>query len=191
MSVIQVVCSWVQIVCYVSWNASYSFYFLFLKMVLMLPKWYTLVCNTLLFDQVYAIQLVTSISVRVQSAWPDHSISWKLVSVYNLCKFWMQGVVYWQPPESAMNKIEKIIREPAVSRYGSDDGIPELREALLEKVNSLFVKWEMRTRFICVSFGNLEGKIMMQGAANCLCNFVWVTIKKIMRSFGYSVMLLA
>ena len=47
----------------------------------------------------------------------------------------MQGVVYWQPPESAMNKIEKIIREPAVSRYGSDDGIPELREALLEKVN--------------------------------------------------------
>ena len=52
----------------------------------------------------------------------------------------MQGVVYWQPPESAMNKIEKIIREPAVSRYGSDDGIPELREALLEKVNSLFVK---------------------------------------------------
>ena len=48
----------------------------------------------------------------------------------------MQGVVYWQPPESAMNKIEKIIREPAVSRYGSDDGIPELREALLEKVNS-------------------------------------------------------
>ncbi|PAN32548.1 hypothetical protein PAHAL_5G495800 [Panicum hallii] len=45
-----------------------------------------------------------------------------------------QGVVYWQPPESAMNKIEKIIREPAVSRYGSDDGLPELREALLEKL---------------------------------------------------------
>jgi aspartate/methionine/tyrosine aminotransferase len=33
-----------------------------------------------------------------------------------------------------MNKIEKIIREPAVSKYGSDDGLPELREALLEKV---------------------------------------------------------
>ncbi|CAL4965621.1 unnamed protein product [Urochloa decumbens] len=45
-----------------------------------------------------------------------------------------QGVVYWQPPESAMNKIEKIIREPAVSKYGSDDGLPELREALLEKL---------------------------------------------------------
>ena len=53
----------------------------------------------------------------------------------------MQGVVYWQPPESAMNKIEKIIREPAVSRYGSDDGFLEHCEALLEKVNSLFINW--------------------------------------------------
>jgi len=35
-----------------------------------------------------------------------------------------------------MDKIEKIIREPTVSRYGSDDGLPELREALLEKVTS-------------------------------------------------------
>ena len=48
----------------------------------------------------------------------------------------MQGVVYWQPPESALDKIEKIIREPTVSKYGSDDGLPELREALLEKVTS-------------------------------------------------------
>ena len=59
----------------------------------------------------------------------------------------MQGVVYWQPPESATNKIERIIREPAVSRYGSDDGLLEHCEALLEKVNSLFLNWEMRTRF--------------------------------------------
>ncbi|KAG2599005.1 hypothetical protein PVAP13_5KG407014 [Panicum virgatum] len=45
----------------------------------------------------------------------------------------IQGVVYWQPPESATNKIERIIREPVVSRYGSDDGLLEHREALLEK----------------------------------------------------------
>ena len=51
----------------------------------------------------------------------------------------MQGVVYWEPPESATNKIERIIREPVVSRYGSDDGLLEHREALLEKVNSLFL----------------------------------------------------
>ncbi|ONM29542.1 Pyridoxal phosphate (PLP)-dependent transferase superfamily protein [Zea mays] len=45
-----------------------------------------------------------------------------------------QGVVYWQPPESAMAKVEKIIREPTLSKYGSDDGLPELREALFEKL---------------------------------------------------------
>lgn len=52
----------------------------------------------------------------------------------------MQGVVYWQPPESAMAKVEKIIREPTLSKYGSDDGLPELREALLEKVTSFYHK---------------------------------------------------
>jgi aromatic aminotransferase len=46
----------------------------------------------------------------------------------------MQGVVYWQPPESAMNKVKEIIWEPSISKYGSDDGLPELREALLENV---------------------------------------------------------
>ncbi|XP_062182993.1 aromatic aminotransferase ISS1-like isoform X2 [Phragmites australis] len=45
-----------------------------------------------------------------------------------------QGVVYWQPPESALNKVKEFIWEPSVSRYGSDDGLPELREALLEKL---------------------------------------------------------
>jgi hypothetical protein len=52
----------------------------------------------------------------------------------------MQGVVYWQPPASAMAKVEKIIREPTLSKYGSDDGLPELREALLEKVTSFYHK---------------------------------------------------
>jgi hypothetical protein len=46
----------------------------------------------------------------------------------------MQGVVYWQPPEAALSKVEKIIREPSISKYGADDGLPELREALLKKV---------------------------------------------------------
>lgn len=46
----------------------------------------------------------------------------------------MQGVVYWQPPEAALSKVEKIVREPSCSKYGADDGLPELREALLEKV---------------------------------------------------------
>lgn len=46
-----------------------------------------------------------------------------------------QGVVYWQPPEAALSKVEKIIREPSVSKYGADDGLPALREALLEKLH--------------------------------------------------------
>ncbi|CAN1285718.1 Aromatic aminotransferase ISS1 [Linum perenne] len=44
-----------------------------------------------------------------------------------------QGVVYWQPPKEAMEKVKELIWEPSVSRYGADEGIPELREALLQK----------------------------------------------------------
>ncbi|KAG8053218.1 hypothetical protein GUJ93_ZPchr0001g30873 [Zizania palustris] len=47
-----------------------------------------------------------------------------------------QGVVYWQPPESALNKVNKLLWEPSISKYGSDDGLPELREALLEKLRT-------------------------------------------------------
>uniref|UniRef100_A0A0D9UXH1 Aminotransferase class I/classII large domain-containing protein n=1 Tax=Leersia perrieri TaxID=77586 RepID=A0A0D9UXH1_9ORYZ len=45
-----------------------------------------------------------------------------------------QGVVYWQPPEAALNKVKDIVWEPSISKYGSDDGLPELREALLDKL---------------------------------------------------------
>ncbi|CAN1285717.1 Aromatic aminotransferase ISS1 [Linum perenne] len=45
-----------------------------------------------------------------------------------------QGVVYWQPPKEAMEKVKELIWEPSVSRYGADEGIPELREALLQKL---------------------------------------------------------
>jgi aspartate/methionine/tyrosine aminotransferase len=45
-----------------------------------------------------------------------------------------QGVVHWQPPEEALAKIKSLIDEPTTSHYGADDGLPELRNALLEKV---------------------------------------------------------
>ncbi|RLM58561.1 short integuments 2, mitochondrial [Panicum miliaceum] len=65
------------------------------------------------------------------------------------------GVVYWQPPESAMNKIEKIIREPAINRYSSDDGLPEHREALLEK--DLVTEVQRTLCSTCLEFaGNTE-----------------------------------
>ncbi|KAK1312847.1 Bifunctional aspartate aminotransferase and glutamate/aspartate-prephenate aminotransferase [Acorus calamus] len=45
-----------------------------------------------------------------------------------------QGVVYWQPPEQALDKVKEIVWDPVTSRYGVDDGLPELREALIEKL---------------------------------------------------------
>lgn len=47
----------------------------------------------------------------------------------------LQGVVHWQPPKQALDKVKELVWEPQVSRYGVDDGIPELREALIKKVN--------------------------------------------------------
>ncbi|OAY76383.1 Aspartate aminotransferase [Ananas comosus] len=45
-----------------------------------------------------------------------------------------QGVVYWQPPDQALNKVKEIVWDPSTSRYGGDEGLPELREALIEKL---------------------------------------------------------
>ncbi|XP_059303260.1 aromatic aminotransferase ISS1 [Lycium ferocissimum] len=45
-----------------------------------------------------------------------------------------QGVVYWQPPKQALEKVKEVIWEPSVSRYGADEGLPELREALMQKL---------------------------------------------------------
>ena len=51
----------------------------------------------------------------------------------------MQGVVYWQPPKQALQKVQEIVGEPSVSRYGADEGLPELRKAILEKVWSFII----------------------------------------------------
>lgn len=47
----------------------------------------------------------------------------------------LQGVVHWQPPKQALEKVQDLVWEPVISRYGADEGLPELREALLKKVN--------------------------------------------------------
>ncbi|XP_030457583.1 aromatic aminotransferase ISS1 [Syzygium oleosum] len=52
-----------------------------------------------------------------------------------------QGVVYWQPPKHALDKVKELVWEPSISRYGADEGMPELREALVKKLqreNKLF-----------------------------------------------------
>ncbi|XP_073111019.1 aromatic aminotransferase ISS1 isoform X5 [Elaeis guineensis] len=50
-----------------------------------------------------------------------------------------QGVVYWQPPAQALDKVKEIVWDPSTSRYGADEGLPELREALTEKVVACFL----------------------------------------------------
>ncbi|XP_039143545.1 aromatic aminotransferase ISS1 [Dioscorea cayenensis subsp. rotundata] len=45
-----------------------------------------------------------------------------------------QGVVYWQPPKQALEKVKEIVWDPLTSRYGNDEGLPELRQALTEKL---------------------------------------------------------
>lgn len=45
-----------------------------------------------------------------------------------------QGVVYWQPPEQALNKVKESVLDPVVSCYGPDEGLSELRQALTHKI---------------------------------------------------------
>ncbi|KAL2610016.1 hypothetical protein R1flu_028589 [Riccia fluitans] len=45
-----------------------------------------------------------------------------------------QGVVYWKPPPNALEAIKEAVEDPVCSKYGADDGLPELRSALVEKL---------------------------------------------------------
>eukprot|EP00252_Welwitschia_mirabilis_P005945 TRINITY_DN1653_c0_g1_i2.p1 TRINITY_DN1653_c0_g1~~TRINITY_DN1653_c0_g1_i2.p1 ORF type:complete len:400 (-),score=84.52 TRINITY_DN1653_c0_g1_i2:187-1386(-) len=51
------------------------------------------------------------------------------------CMSLAQGVVYWKPPEQAMEKVKTTIFESSTSNYGADEGIPELRNALIQKLH--------------------------------------------------------
>ncbi|XP_010429976.1 PREDICTED: uncharacterized protein LOC104714344 [Camelina sativa] len=45
-----------------------------------------------------------------------------------------QGVVHWQPPQKALDKVKELVWDPTISSYGPDEGLPELRMALLNKL---------------------------------------------------------
>lgn len=42
-------------------------------------------------------------------------------------------MVHWQPPAEALAKVKDLVNEPSTSFYGPDDGLPDLRSALVEK----------------------------------------------------------
>ncbi|GAB4854169.1 hypothetical protein Ancab_022754 [Ancistrocladus abbreviatus] len=45
-----------------------------------------------------------------------------------------QGAVYWQPPEQAVERVKQFAQEPSSSRYGTHEGLPELKVALMKKL---------------------------------------------------------
>ncbi|XP_031487853.1 aromatic aminotransferase ISS1 [Nymphaea colorata] len=69
-----------------------------------------------------------------------------------------QGVVYWQPPDHALEKVKEVVWQPSTSQYGPDEGLPELREALTEKLrreNKLFNSSVMVTAGANQAFVNI------------------------------------
>ena len=54
-------------------------------------------------------------------------------------------MVHWQPPEQALKKVKELVSDPIVSRYGNDEGIPELREALRKKVNGIISSYNLHS----------------------------------------------
>jgi len=84
------------------------------------------------------------LSVRLSSyiVLPEYGLSMFSIHVsgYHLIFFSvLQGVVYWQPPVRALEKVKEVIWEPSVGHYGADEGLPELKEALMQKV--WFISW--------------------------------------------------
>eukprot|EP00899_Mesostigma_viride_P007278 jgi/Mesvir1/16551/Mv10092-RA.1 len=45
-----------------------------------------------------------------------------------------QGIVHWKPPESALTQASAAVTEISSSKYCPDDGLPELRAALVKKL---------------------------------------------------------
>ncbi|KAL5975197.1 Katanin p60 ATPase-containing subunit A1 [Asimina triloba] len=67
-------------------------------------------------------------------------LRYSILSLVMVCRFSVDsgvdcdGVVYWHPPERALEKIKESVYDPIISRYGADEGLPELRAALVEKL---------------------------------------------------------
>ncbi|KAH9262973.1 hypothetical protein BASA82_000009 [Batrachochytrium salamandrivorans] len=45
-----------------------------------------------------------------------------------------QGVVHWSPPETALKRVESVLRAASTSKYGQDEGLLELRTLLAGKL---------------------------------------------------------
>lgn len=95
-----------------------------------------------------ALETDTPVMVQIQELFRGHKGAMSLA----------QGVVYWQPPMQALDKVKELVWEPSISRYGFDEGLPELREALIKKLgqeNKLYKSSVMVTAGANQAFVNL------------------------------------
>ncbi|KAJ6932686.1 hypothetical protein NC651_008197 [Populus alba x Populus x berolinensis] len=44
-------------------------------------------------------------------------IYWQLIDLFHV----VQGVVFWQPPRQALNKVKELVWEPSISCHGADE----------------------------------------------------------------------
>ena len=44
------------------------------------------------------------------------------------------GIVHWAPPQAALEAVAAATSDPALSQYGPDAGLPQLRQALRDKL---------------------------------------------------------
>lgn len=53
-----------------------------------------------------------------------------------LIRGWMMaaGIVHWAPPPAALEAVAVATADPALSQYGPDAGLPQLRQALRDKL---------------------------------------------------------
>ncbi|KAL1522517.1 hypothetical protein AB1Y20_017504 [Prymnesium parvum] len=82
-----------------------------------------------------------------------------------------QGIVHWPPPAEALSAAQAAVLETTTSLYGADDGLPELRAALKEKVqkeNGLVASEIMVTAGANQAYTNLVLSLTDAGDATLL-----------------------
>ncbi|KAK9149790.1 hypothetical protein Scep_008547 [Stephania cephalantha] len=90
-----------------------------------------------------ALETETPVMVQIQELFRGTKDAVSLAQVGWLVGFFisfafhlhLEGVVYWQPPKKALDKVKEMVWDPSVSCYGTDEGLPELRNALIEKLH--------------------------------------------------------
>eukprot|EP00884_Botryococcus_braunii_P010140 jgi/Botrbrau1/19127/Bobra.0077s0039.1 len=75
------------------------------------------------------------VSQRIQDTdIPVMTMTRRMLAGVNGARSLAQGAVYWGPPPEVIQEVAAKAGQPVFSEYGSDEGTPELRTALLQKI---------------------------------------------------------